>query len=65
MVVASLLHYRPGRSRLFVSIGIVVALLFALVLLAYAVFVAGLTTDPSPDGPLMGPFRWWNLANVA
>lgn len=65
MVVASLLHYRHGRSRLFVSIGIVVALLFALFLLGYAVFAAGLMTDHSPDGPLMGPFRWWNLENLA
>lgn len=65
MVVASLLHYRHGRSRLFVSIGIVVALLFALFLLAFAVFAAGPTPDHSPDGPLIGPFRWWTVANLA
>jgi hypothetical protein len=65
MVVASLLHYLHGRSRLFASIGIVVVLLCALFLLAYAVFAAGLTSDHSPDGPLMGPFRWWTATNLA
>ena len=65
MVVASLLHYLHGRSRLFASIAIVVALLCALLLLAYAVFAAGLTSDHSPEGPLLGPFRWWSASNLA
>ncbi len=64
MVVASLLHYLRGRSRLYVWAGIVVALLCVLYLLAYAVFATGLTTDHSPDSPLVGPFRWWSANDI-
>jgi len=65
MVVASLHHFLHGQNRMLVSAAIVVALLVLLYLLGYAVFASGLTGDHSPDSPLMGPFRWLNITNMA
>ena len=65
MVVASLHHFLRGRSRTLVWVAIVVTLLATLYLLGYAVFASDVTTDHSPDGPLVGPFRWWSVINVA
>lgn len=64
MVVASLHHFLRGHSRTLVPVAIVVALLVTLYLLGYAVFASDLTTDHSPDGPLVGPFRWLNAVNI-
>jgi hypothetical protein len=58
MVAASLLLSLRGRSPALVLIA-VVALLVALVLLAFGALSAALTTDLSPaDHLLIGPFRW-------
>lgn len=64
MVVASLLHYLHGHSRLYVSAAIVVAVLCALYLLGFAVFASDLRAEVLPEGPLMGPFRWLSANNL-
>ena len=58
MVAASLLHYLLGPNRMLVWAAILVVLLAALCLLAYAVFASGLMTGLLPDQQLLAPFRW-------
>jgi hypothetical protein len=65
MVAASLLRYRHGHRWLFVSVAIVVALLCVLYLLGSVAFAPDLSSGPTPDGPLVGPFRWWTATDVA
>ena len=64
MVAASSLRYRHGHSSLFVSVAIVVALLCVLCLLGYVAFAPNLSSAPMPEGPFVGPFRWWTATNV-
>jgi hypothetical protein len=65
MVAASLLRYRHGHTTLFVSVALVVALLSVLYLLGSVAFAPDLSSGPMPEGPLVGPFRWWAATDVA
>jgi hypothetical protein len=64
MVAASLLRYRHAHRSLFVSVALVVLLLSVLCLLGSVVFAPDLSSGPMPDGPLVGPFRWWTATDV-
>lgn len=58
MRVVSLPSFHLGPAAL-LSIGALVAvLILGSALLAFAGQLFSVPLDPSPDGPLLGPFRW-------
>ena len=54
---ASLPRFHLAPSSI-VFAGVIIAMILGLVLLAFAGSMIAGPLDHSPDGPLLGPFRW-------
>jgi hypothetical protein len=55
-------HFHPGKSMFWLA-AVVAVLILGSALLAFAAGLFSAPLDPSPDGPLLGPFRWTRVAS--